>query len=65
MSEAAIVAQSTAVVWTELRDSRGKLCARIDGRLLLLEVRRNHETVIFDLREYVVRLSEISAAYQE
>ena len=45
--------QST-VVWQELRDERGKLCARIDGRLLLLEVRRNHETVIFDLREYVV-----------
>jgi hypothetical protein len=53
MSDQAISAQATAVVWTELRDERGKLCARIDGRLLLLEVRRNGETVIFDLREYM------------
>lgn len=59
MSEPAIVAQSSAVVWTELRDERGKLCARIDGRLLLLEVRRNHETVIFDLREYMVKWSRL------
>jgi hypothetical protein len=59
MTEPAIVAQSSAVVWTELRDSRGKLCARIDGRLLLLEVRRNHETIIFDLREYVLKWSTL------
>jgi hypothetical protein len=56
MTEATI--QST-VVWTELRDERGKLCARIDGRLLLLEVRRNGETVIFDLREYMVELKVV------
>jgi hypothetical protein len=59
MSEPAIVAASTTVVWQELRDERGKLCARIDGRLLLLEVRRNGETAIFDLREYVVYLPRL------
>jgi hypothetical protein len=56
MSNQAIVAESTAVIWQELRDSRGKLCARIDGRQLLLEVHRNGGTAIFDLREYVVHL---------
>lgn len=39
--------------WLELRDDRGKLCARIEQRQLLLEVRRNHESVIFNLREYL------------
>jgi hypothetical protein len=61
-AQPAIVAASTTVVWTELRDERGKLCARIDGRLLLLEVRRNGETAIFDLREYVVKLSSLEIA---
>jgi len=62
MSDQAIIAESTAVIWQELRDSRGKLCARIDGRLLLLEVRRNGETVIFDLREYMVMLPMLEIA---
>jgi hypothetical protein len=52
--------QST-VVWTELRDERGKLCARIDGRLLLLEIRRSDRDLvaIFDLREYVAQLKVV------
>jgi hypothetical protein len=59
MTETAITTTTTAVVWQELRDERGKLCARIDGRLLLLEVRRNGETAIFDLREYVAILTRL------
>lgn len=39
--------------WRELRDERGRLYARIDERLWLLEIRRNHESVIFDLRDYL------------
>jgi hypothetical protein len=39
--------------WTELRDDRGKLCARLDSSRLLLEVRRNHESITFDLRDYL------------
>ena len=39
--------------WRELRDDRGRLYARLDHLNLLLEVRRNHESVIFDLREYL------------
>jgi hypothetical protein len=60
MSEQAIVTQA-AIVWTELRDERGKLCARIDGRRLLLEVRRSDRDLvaIFDLREYIVVLREL------
>ena len=58
MSDQAIIAETTAVIWQELRDSRGKLCARIDGRLLLLEIRRSDRDLvaIFDLREYVAQL---------
>jgi hypothetical protein len=48
-----IAVQSPPIVWTELRDERGKLCARLDARRLLLEVRRNHEFVVFDLHEYL------------
>lgn len=39
--------------WVELRDDRGRLYARLEERQFLLEVRRNHESVIFDLREYL------------
>jgi len=39
--------------WRDLKDGRGKLYARIDGDNFLLEVRRNHESVIFDLRDYL------------
>lgn len=44
---------SSAANWTELRDDRGKLCARLDERRLLLELHRNHGRVVFDLRDYV------------
>ncbi len=43
--------------WVELRDGRGKLCARLEVQRALLEVRRNDQTVVFDLREFV-RISE-------
>lgn len=43
----------TAGDWVELRDGRGKLCARVDRAALLLEVRRNGETSVFDLMEYL------------
>jgi hypothetical protein len=62
MSARIVMQEAGAVVWQELRDDRGKLCARIDGRQLLLEVRRNGETVIFDLREYVVMLPSLEIA---
>ena len=39
--------------WTELRDDRGKLCARIDGRRWLLEIRRSGVTQVFSLTEYL------------
>jgi hypothetical protein len=39
--------------WRELRDDRGRLCARLDEQRLLLEVRRNGENAIFDLRDYL------------
>lgn len=53
MTEVAV--QATTVIWTELRDERGKLCARIDTNRLLLEIRRSDRDVIayFDLRSYV------------
>lgn len=43
--------------WVELRDERGKLCGRLEVRVGLLEVRRNGQAAVFDLREYV-RISE-------
>jgi hypothetical protein len=39
--------------WHELRDERGRLYARLDSTRFVLEVRRNHETAYFDLREYL------------
>jgi len=39
--------------WRELRDESGRLYARLEQRQLLLEVRRNHERVTFDLRDYL------------
>jgi hypothetical protein len=48
--------QITAIAtehWHELRDERGKLCARLDERRLLLELHRNREWVTFDLRDYL------------
>lgn len=46
--------------WRELRDERGKLCARLDPIDLLLEIRRNHGTVIFDLRDHIEMLRGIA-----
>jgi hypothetical protein len=41
--------------WRDLRDKRGKLCARIDTKRMVLEIRRSDRDLIayFDLREYV------------
>ena len=39
--------------WVELRDERGKLCARLDVERVLLEVRRNGQPAVFDLAEYL------------
>lgn len=43
--------------WVELRDQRGKLCARVERGAMLLEVRRNGETSVFDLLDYL-RISD-------
>jgi hypothetical protein len=43
--------------WRELRDERGKLYGRLDPVDYLLEIRRNQETVTFDLRDYIEKLS--------
>lgn len=40
-------------MWIELRDERGKLCARLDVERVLLEVRRNGQPALFDLAEYL------------
>lgn len=37
--------------WLELRDDRGKLCARLQPATLRLEVRRNDRNVMFSLRD--------------
>ena len=44
--------------WRDLRDERGKLCARIDSERMLLEIRRSDRDLIayFDLRDYVEQL---------
>ena len=41
--------------WTELRDERGKLCARLEPSLLILEIRRSDRDLVahFDLRDYL------------
>lgn len=46
--------------WVELRDERGKLCARLAPGQGLLEVRRNDRTTVFDLAAYLrpVQISE-------
>jgi hypothetical protein len=48
--------------WTELRDDRGKLCARLDSSRLLLEIRRSDRELVayFDLRDYLDELREVS-----
>lgn len=41
--------------WLDLRDARGKLCARLEPRHMLLEVRRSKDDIhaTFDLRLYL------------
>ena len=46
MTEIAVQQQ---VIWTELRDERGKLLARLERRQGLIEFRRNHATLVFRL----------------
>jgi hypothetical protein len=55
MSGHIVMQQAESITWTELRDEQGKLCARLDVRRLLLEIRRSDRDLIayFDLREYV------------
>ena len=49
----------TAPQWVELRDDRGKLCARLEVHRGLLEMRRNGQSATFDLGEYLrIRISE-------
>jgi hypothetical protein len=46
---------NSSAKWTELRDENGKLCARLDARGMVLEIRRSDRKQIarFDLREYM------------
>ena len=48
--------------WTDLRDKKGKLCARIDTKRMVLEIKRSDRDLIayFDLREYVDELKGVS-----
>lgn len=48
--------------WLELRDERGKLCARLSPGELLLEIRRNDRTAMFNLRDYL-DLTEVDAVF--
>jgi hypothetical protein len=42
--------------WQDLRDARGKLCARIDTKRFLLEIKRSDRNLVavFDLRAYML-----------
>lgn len=42
--------------WQDLRDARGKLCARIDVRRGVLEIKRSDRGIFarFDLHDYLV-----------
>lgn len=46
--------------WRSLRDDRGKLMARIEPVLLILQIRRNDMTFEFDLRDYIDYLRAIA-----
>ena len=41
-----------------MRDTNGKLCARINAKRMVLEIRRSDRELVahFDLREYLVEL---------
>jgi hypothetical protein len=47
--------------WQELRDENGKLCARLDTKRMVLEIKRSDRKLVarFDLRVYVVELRTI------
>ena len=47
--------------WRDLRDDQGKLCARLDTKRLVLEIRRSDRKQMarFDLRVYVAELQII------
>jgi hypothetical protein len=53
-----LVMQPTVPVWTDLRDKQGKLCARLDVRRCVLEIRRSDrdQLAVFDLRDYIAIL---------
>jgi hypothetical protein len=42
---------NSSTTWTDLRDEQGKLCARLDARGLVLEIRRSDRKQVarFDL----------------
>lgn len=54
---------NSSTTWTDLRDENGKLCARLDARGLVLEIRRSDrkQTARFDLRDYLVELQNLSS----
>jgi hypothetical protein len=51
-------AQASGPQWRDLRDERGKLCARLDTKAMVLEIRRSDRAIVarFDLRVYLVEL---------
>lgn len=54
MSESRATLQTnSSIKWTDLRDENGKLCARLDARGLVLEIKRSDRKQIarFDLAE--------------
>ena len=50
--------------WRDLRDEQGKLCARLDTKAMVLEIRRSDRKQIarFELREYLVQLQIVAVA---
>lgn len=47
----AILQTNSSTTWTDLRDEQGKLCARLDARRLVLEIKRSDRKQVaqFDL----------------
>jgi len=58
---------NSSTKWTDLRDENGKLCARLDAHLLVLEIQRSDRKLIarFDLRDYVVELRNLSSKVEK
>ncbi len=44
--------------WRNLRDERGRLYGRVNRVKMLLEIRRNQNTVTFDLKQ-LIEISEV------